>query len=88
VSATYDEDANGNGVLDAGEDTNGNGVLDRGSDVNFTAGATNIKGNFFGNAYVWLRIAPSTAGGAVDIRAGTMSLLRWIQPLQELPVMV
>ena len=28
VTAPADEDANGNGVLDAGEDTNGNGVLD------------------------------------------------------------
>lgn len=71
VSATYDEDTNGNGVLDPGEDINGNGRLDRGSNVDDTT----IKGNDFGNTFVWLRIAPATACTAgvpnpVDIRAG------------------
>src|SRR5262249_31504371 len=81
VSATYDEDANGNGVLDLGEDTNGNGVLDRGSDVNFAPGGVNLKGNFFGNTFVWLRIAPTAAGGRVDIRDGDFVAITGVQDL-------
>ena len=81
VSATYDEDTNANGVLDAGDDLNGNGVLDRGSDVNFAPGGTNIKGNWFGNTFVTLRIAPATAGGVIDIRTGDYVQITGVEDL-------
>jgi hypothetical protein len=79
VSATYDEDTNGNGILDPGEDTNGNGILDTGSNVD--RATDTIKGNNFGNAFVWLRIAPVSTGGTVDIRTGDYVAITGVQDL-------
>lgn len=69
VSATYDETP--------GNDTNGNGVIDKGSDVD----GNGIKGNSFGNAFVWLRIQAVTAGGPVDIRKGDFVDITGVQDL-------
>jgi adhesin/invasin len=44
ISGCQSEDANGNGVLDAGEDYNGNGVLDPGS----VANTAQLQGTFGG----------------------------------------
>ncbi len=81
VSATYDEDTNGDGILQPIEDSNGNGVLDTGSNVDRSDDT--IKGNDFGNAYVWLRIAPVTTGGPVDIRAGDYVEITGVQDIAE-----
>jgi hypothetical protein len=73
VSATLDEaeDGDGDGLFEPADDLDGDGVRDRGNTVDGNSNnGKRQKGNDFGHAYVTLRIAPTVAGGLVDIRDG------------------
>jgi hypothetical protein len=66
VSATVEEGVSAGGLFTPANDIDGDGLRTMGNDVD----GNGNDGNAYGHSYVTLRIAPATAGAAVDIRDG------------------